>query len=228
MTAKEIQQAVNEGKTVHYQNDSYKVVKSKKGFPEWVIEFVSGHRIGLTWDDGVTLNGNEKDFYIKGGEEVIHTNDPLERARKEHNHAIECLHICERENAKLQNECNNNLLLANDRELQLKRLTNDYDKSLRILGDTVKRYEARFQTYYEVVAFITTEVNKAIGGKAYDTDNVYGTQGLYQLASEWTNQFQEEFKATDWSDNNDFWLTIEKWLEAKNFDNGAFLGTRGD
>jgi hypothetical protein len=60
MTVQEIKQAVDDGKTVHYQNGSYTVVKN---FGDYLIKHTSGHMIGLTWSDDITLNGKEEDFY---------------------------------------------------------------------------------------------------------------------------------------------------------------------
>lgn len=61
MTAQEIKQAVDNGKTVYYQSGSYKVIKSRD---EYLIKCGS-HCIGLTWADGITLNGLEKDFFCR-------------------------------------------------------------------------------------------------------------------------------------------------------------------
>lgn len=61
MTTQEIKKAVNEGQIVHYCSHAYRVVKAPIGY---VIEHTSGNTIGLTWRDGITLNGNETDFFI--------------------------------------------------------------------------------------------------------------------------------------------------------------------
>lgn len=63
MTLEEIKKAVLEGKTVHWSNTNYVVVKDK--LDQWLINCPSnGHCIGLTWSDGKTLNGKEEDFYV--------------------------------------------------------------------------------------------------------------------------------------------------------------------
>lgn len=63
MTVEEIKQAVDSGKTVHWQNPGYIVIKSRK---DYLIKFKgNGHCIGLTWADGKTLNGKPHDFYIE-------------------------------------------------------------------------------------------------------------------------------------------------------------------
>lgn len=62
MTLEEIKAAVEAGKAVHWSNDGYKVVKDKLG--QWFIVFTAtNNSIGLTWTDGVTLNGKEEEFY---------------------------------------------------------------------------------------------------------------------------------------------------------------------
>lgn len=64
MNLEEIKAAIVAGKTVRWKNNSYEVRKTVKG--EFVIGCTfNNHCIGLTWTDGVTLNGNEKDFYIE-------------------------------------------------------------------------------------------------------------------------------------------------------------------
>jgi hypothetical protein len=65
MNVTEIKEAVESGKTVCWSNDGYIVLKDKKG--QWLLKFIAGngHCIGLTWADEITLNGKEKDFYIK-------------------------------------------------------------------------------------------------------------------------------------------------------------------
>lgn len=61
MTVQEIKQAVDNGKTVQYGN-GYEVIKFKG---EYFIRCISnGYTIGLTWSDGITLNGKEEDFFI--------------------------------------------------------------------------------------------------------------------------------------------------------------------
>lgn len=64
MNLQEIKEAIDKGKTVHWGNDSYTVIKDRIG--QYLIKHVNGHCIGLTWSDNVTLNGNESDFYISG------------------------------------------------------------------------------------------------------------------------------------------------------------------
>jgi hypothetical protein len=65
MTLQEIKNAVDQGKTVHWSNAGYKVIKGKH---EYLIGWdVGGRRenyIGLTQGDGVTMNGEESEFFI--------------------------------------------------------------------------------------------------------------------------------------------------------------------
>ena len=64
MNLEEIKQALIQGKKVCWSNDGYEVIGSEqKGY---LIQFIpNGHCIGLTWADGVTLNGKESEFYVK-------------------------------------------------------------------------------------------------------------------------------------------------------------------
>jgi hypothetical protein len=62
MNLEQIKAAVDSGKKVYWSNKGYQVVKDKAG--DYVIKASNGHMIGLTWADGETLNGKEKDFFV--------------------------------------------------------------------------------------------------------------------------------------------------------------------
>ena len=61
MTLEQIKAAVESGKTVYWKNDAYRVVKDRLG--QWLLMCSNGSATGLTWQDGVTLNGSPEDFY---------------------------------------------------------------------------------------------------------------------------------------------------------------------
>jgi hypothetical protein len=67
MTLAEILRAVDEGLPVHWQGPGYLVERSANGGPCVIRCLSTGHCIGLTWVDGVTLNGREEDFFIGDG-----------------------------------------------------------------------------------------------------------------------------------------------------------------
>lgn len=60
MTLHQIKEAVNNGRPVYWGSLGYQVVKIKE---EWYIRHTGGHMICLTWSDGVTLNGEESQFF---------------------------------------------------------------------------------------------------------------------------------------------------------------------
>ena len=62
MTLQEIKASCLSGKTVHWTNKSYRVIKDSKN--QWFILHDGGNCIGLTWADDKTLNGREEDFYM--------------------------------------------------------------------------------------------------------------------------------------------------------------------
>jgi hypothetical protein len=63
MTLEEIKQAVESGKVVYWASSAYKVVKDCLG--QWLIVCtLNDYTIGLTWLDGLTVNGKLEDFYI--------------------------------------------------------------------------------------------------------------------------------------------------------------------
>lgn len=69
MTLQEIVAAVNAGKLVRWGNRAYRVVPHTQDVKRWLIVCeINDHAIGLTWVDGETMNGEEKDFFIDEGE----------------------------------------------------------------------------------------------------------------------------------------------------------------
>jgi hypothetical protein len=65
MTLEEIKAAVEAGKTVHWVNENYVVMKDSIG--HWMVHCPrNDHYIGLTHRDGVTMNGEPSEFYIAG------------------------------------------------------------------------------------------------------------------------------------------------------------------
>lgn len=64
MKLPEIRRAVDEGLRVYWQNLEYEVVRSSTHPLYFIRSSATGHCIGLTWADGVTLNGKEEDFFI--------------------------------------------------------------------------------------------------------------------------------------------------------------------
>ena len=68
MTLDEIVEAVDAGRTVCWSHDGYEVRRTSDkpgGLGMDVICLHNNHMIGLTWLDGVTVNGQPEDFYVK-------------------------------------------------------------------------------------------------------------------------------------------------------------------
>ena len=65
MKLHEIHAAVLAGQTVHWGNTSYVVTRDT--LDQWFIKCLwNNHCIGLTWRDGVTMNGRPDQFFIAG------------------------------------------------------------------------------------------------------------------------------------------------------------------
>jgi hypothetical protein len=62
MTLSDIKQAVEAGKSVHWANDGYSVIKGKAGY---FVRFDSNEYLTPLERNGVLID-NEVDFYIKG------------------------------------------------------------------------------------------------------------------------------------------------------------------
>lgn len=63
MTLQEIKNAVKVGKTVCWANTGYRVMGEDLNNLS-IVCLGNNHSIGLTWLDGKTMNGEEKDFFI--------------------------------------------------------------------------------------------------------------------------------------------------------------------
>lgn len=64
MTAEEIRTAINEGKKVYWNSPIYKVIKDSKD--QYLIVCTQNqYTVGLTHQDGTTLNGNEEEFILQ-------------------------------------------------------------------------------------------------------------------------------------------------------------------
>ena len=65
MNLEEIKRAVDNGLSVCWSNTNYDVLKNNKGW--YYVKCNRNNSInGLTWRDGVTMNGKECDFFING------------------------------------------------------------------------------------------------------------------------------------------------------------------
>ena len=80
MNLQEIKKAIQEGLTVCWSNEGYEVQKSK--FGEYNIVWLADNNcIGLTWLDGITLNGQEEEFYIKDKKGMVLVHSDLMKFR---------------------------------------------------------------------------------------------------------------------------------------------------
>jgi hypothetical protein len=63
MNLEQIKQASARGDKVHWSNSAYEVIVDSVG--QYLIHCnLNDSYIGLTWRDGVTMNGKENDFYL--------------------------------------------------------------------------------------------------------------------------------------------------------------------
>lgn len=69
MTLSQIKSAIESGKRVFWKTRAYEVLKDplRDGTFQWLIAYDhkgrNAHYIGLTYRDGVTMNGEELDFF---------------------------------------------------------------------------------------------------------------------------------------------------------------------
>ena len=68
MNLEQIKQALARGDKVHWTNSAYDVILDNVG--QYLIHCnLNDSCIGLTWRDGVTMNGDEDEFYLGYKEE---------------------------------------------------------------------------------------------------------------------------------------------------------------
>lgn len=65
MNLQEIKTAVDNDKTVNWKTPLYRVIRDDKG-QYFITCSSSNNLVGLTWMDETTMNGEEKDFFVKG------------------------------------------------------------------------------------------------------------------------------------------------------------------
>ena len=68
------------------------------------------------------------------------------------------------------------------------------------------------ETHFEIVSHIVTTC-KTVGTMANDVNNLYGTKGMYKLAEELTDEFENLHKGRTW--DGDYFDEIEKFLLSK-------------
>jgi hypothetical protein len=62
MTLDEIKSAIESGHRVFWSNSAYEVLRNGSQF--LIVCNINNHAIGLTWLDGVTMNGKPEDFFV--------------------------------------------------------------------------------------------------------------------------------------------------------------------
>jgi hypothetical protein len=66
MNLEQIKHAIAQGNKVHWSNSAYDVIVDSVG--QYLIKCnLNDSCIGLTWRDGVTMNGKEDDFFTMEG-----------------------------------------------------------------------------------------------------------------------------------------------------------------
>ena len=84
--------------------------------------------------------------------------------------------------------------------------------------ETIKRFqnsiENYLETYYEIVQAITIEhIKDSPKGKVKDIYDSEGRGGLYVLANQLTNKFENMYKNVNWGDELDWFDTIDIFIK---------------
>ena len=90
-------------------------------------------------------------------------------------------------------------------------------------AELVEGFTSWYETYFEIVSFIIeveNYYNESING--CENELVYlkrqeqGQGGIYELAKDWTDEFEKQYKNIVWGEDLDWTDTIENWLITKN------------
>jgi hypothetical protein len=68
------------------------------------------------------------------------------------------------------------------------------------------------ETHFEVVSVIINSTEYNTIKEVYDNQ---GTGGLYELAKDWTDEFEKKFQDVVWGEDLDYFDTIDAFLNNK-------------
>ena len=74
--------------------------------------------------------------------------------------------------------------------------------------------EDYLEVHFDIVRHIT-ETEDTDGTPANEVSETQGFGGLYQLAKEWTDEFQSKYKDTIWGQELAYSETLEEFLTSK-------------
>lgn len=79
-------------------------------------------------------------------------------------------------------------------------------------------FESWHETHFEVVQFITSLEDgiSSRGDRVDDVRETRGIGGVYELARDWTDEFEEKYKHCLWDEEEGYFDTIEEFLTTKN------------
>lgn len=89
---------------------------------------------------------------------------------------------------------------------------NAFDENVPVFTNGFRKW---METHHEIVSFIAGRLAVTEDTEVHRTSYGHGTNGLYELALDWTNEFETKHKGHDW-DGDDFWDVIEAFCTEKN------------
>lgn len=70
------------------------------------------------------------------------------------------------------------------------------------------------ETHHEIVTYITRKLQESAGGEILNVMNTRGTGGIYELAEDWTDEFEEVNEGVNW--DGEFFDEIDYFCYTKN------------
>jgi hypothetical protein len=87
------------------------------------------------------------------------------------------------------------------------------------MKEFVNGFTSWHETHFEVVDFLTRErLKEPMEGKALEVQESQGTGGFYELAEQWTDEFELKYKGVEWGVELEYFDTIEEFLKIKNLE----------
>ena len=79
-------------------------------------------------------------------------------------------------------------------------------------------FESWHETHFEVVQFICSLEDgfSSRGDKVDSVREAMGIGGIYELAEDWTDEFEEKYKGCIWGEDEEYFDVIEDFLTIKN------------
>lgn len=75
--------------------------------------------------------------------------------------------------------------------------------------------ESYLETHFEIASYIDRKANELYGNNITEFSYRQGQGGLYLLAKNWTDEFEEKYRDTIWGEDLEYYDTLADFLTDK-------------